>query len=108
MNEKMRWYHYLAIFWGGGFLVNALPHFMSGISGHPFQSPFATPPGEGLSSAKVNVTWAIFNFFVAYLLLVTCAKFKLTRTSHILTFSSGGVAIAYLLAYSFGRFYGGA
>jgi hypothetical protein len=32
------------------FLTNAVPHFVSGVMGYPFQSPFANPPGEGLSS----------------------------------------------------------
>ncbi len=47
----MRWYHYVAYFFGGAFLANALPHLGNGISGHAFQSPFASPPGVGLSSA---------------------------------------------------------
>ena len=51
----MRWYHYVAYFFGGAFLANALPHLGNGISGHAFQSPFASPPGVGLSSATVNV-----------------------------------------------------
>ena len=54
----MRWYHYLAYFFGGAFLANALPHLGNGISGHAFQSPFASPPGVGLSSSTVNVLWA--------------------------------------------------
>ncbi len=45
----MRWYHYVAYFFGGAFLANAVPHFVNGVSGQPFQSPFAHPPGEGLS-----------------------------------------------------------
>jgi hypothetical protein len=44
----MRWYHGIAYFFGAAYLVNAIPHFVSGITGHPFQSPFATPSGEGL------------------------------------------------------------
>jgi hypothetical protein len=32
----MRWYHYLGYFMGGAFLVNAIPHFVSGVMGHPF------------------------------------------------------------------------
>jgi len=43
----MRWYHYVAYFFGGAFLANALPHLGNGISGHAFQSPFASPPGVG-------------------------------------------------------------
>ena len=47
----MRWYHYVAYFFGGAFLANALPHLGNGISGRAFQSPFASPPGVGLSSS---------------------------------------------------------
>ena len=57
----MRWYHYVAYFFGGIFLANALPHLGNGISGHAFQSPFASPPGVGLSSSVVNVVWGLFN-----------------------------------------------
>ena len=57
----MRWYHYVSFFFGGAFLANALPHLGNGISGHAFQSPFATPPGVGLSSSTVNVLWGLFN-----------------------------------------------
>ena len=46
-----RWYHDVAYVFGGMFLMNAVPHLGNGVSGHPFQSPFATPPGEGLSSS---------------------------------------------------------
>lgn len=57
----MEWLHYLAYFGGGAFLTNAIPHFVSGVMGRPFQSPFAKPPGEGLSSSTVNVLWGAFN-----------------------------------------------
>ena len=59
-----RWYHYIAYFFGGAFLANTIPHLVSGISGSPFQSPFASPPGEGLSSSMVNVLWGMFNLIV--------------------------------------------
>jgi hypothetical protein len=65
----MRWYHYIAYFFGGVFLANALPHLGNGISGHAFQSPFASPPGVGLSSSTVNVAWGLFNLAVGYLLV---------------------------------------
>src|SRR5271157_4466991 len=60
----MRWYHYVAYFFGGAFLANTLPHLGNGISGHAFQSPFASPPGVGLSSSTVNVLWGLFNLAV--------------------------------------------
>jgi hypothetical protein len=103
----MRWYHYIAYFFGGAFLVNAIPHFVSGVTGHPFQSPFAHPPGEGLSSSSVNVLWGSFNFVVAYLLLLRVGKFDLRKTTHALVFGLGALAMALMLAYAFGRFYNG-
>jgi hypothetical protein len=103
----MRWYHYIAYFFGGAFLANAIPHFVSGITGHPFQSPFAHPPGEGLSSSSVNVLWGSFNFVVAYLLLLRVGTFDLRKTVHVLVFGLGALAMALMAAYAFGRFYGG-
>jgi hypothetical protein len=38
----MQWWHQISYFFGGAFLSNAIPHFVSGVMGRPFQSPFAT------------------------------------------------------------------
>ena len=103
----MRWYHEIAYFFGGAFLVNAIPHFMSGVTGHPFQSPFATPPGEGLSSAWVNVLWGSANFVIAYLLLAKAGRFEFRRWRDAPVAGVGGLVMALMLAHSFGRFYGG-
>jgi hypothetical protein len=64
----MAWYVYVAGFFAGMFLANAVPHFVHGISGDPFPSPFAHPPGRGLSSPPVNVAWALLNLVVGYVL----------------------------------------
>jgi len=48
----MPWYFYLLEFLSGMFLANGVPHFVQGVSGAPFQSPFAKPPGVGESSAE--------------------------------------------------------
>ena len=103
----MRWYHHVAYFFGGAFLVNAIPHFVSGVTGHPFQSPFATPPGQGLSSATVNVLWGYFNLVIAYLLLCRVGKFDLRRTIHVVVAGLGMLLMALMSAYAFGRFYAG-
>lgn len=65
----MKWYHYIAAFFAGAFLANFVPHFINGVSGNAFPSPFADPPGKGLSSPLINVLWACFNLLVGYLLL---------------------------------------
>jgi hypothetical protein len=64
----MSWYHYLACFFAGAFLTNVVPHFVHGVSGDRFPTPFATPPGKGLSSPTTNVIWALANLVVGYLL----------------------------------------
>lgn len=66
--KPMKWYHYLAGFFAGVFLTNAVPHFVNGISGNAFPTPFANPPGQGLSSPLTNVLWALFNLLAGYVL----------------------------------------
>ena len=103
----MPWYHYIAYFFGSAFLVNAIPHFVSGVTGHPFQSPFAKPPGKGLSPAWVNVLWGAANLVFAYLLLGRVGIFDLRCWCHILVAGAGSLAMALMLSRAFGRFYGG-
>jgi len=103
----MRWYHYIAYFFGGVFLANAVPHLVNGISGNAFQSPFASPPGEGLSSSTINVLWGFANLTVAYLLLGRVGDFSLRKTMHVLLSGAGFLLMALRLAEIFGRFHGG-
>jgi hypothetical protein len=103
----MEWIHCVSYFFGGVFLANAIPHFVSGTMGRAFQSPFAKPPGQGLSSSTVNVLWGSFNIAVGYLLVFRVGAFDLRSTSHILATGLGVVSMALILARSFGRFHGG-
>jgi hypothetical protein len=103
----MHWSHYLAYFFGGAFLANSFPHIGNGISGRPFQSPFAKPPGKGLSSSTVNVLWGFFNLAVAYLLICHVGAFDLLYWQHVLTLGVGMLVMALSLARGFGRFHGG-
>ena len=64
----MHWYDYVGCFFAGAFLANAVPHFVHGISGDRFPTPFASPPGKGLSSSTVNMLWSLFNLVVGYIL----------------------------------------
>ncbi|MCA9638314.1 MAG: hypothetical protein KC420_19930 [Myxococcales bacterium] len=103
-----RWYHLVAYFFGGASLTNAVPHFVAGVSGRALQTPFASPPTEGLSSATVNVLWALFNLLVAYLLLVRSGRFELRRSAHAIVFALGVTLMALELARALGRLHGGA
>ena len=103
----MHWYHYVAYFFGGGFLANAIPHLVSGMMGRAFQSPFAKPPGEGLSSATVNVLWGAFNLPAGYLLICQVGDFELRNPLQVLVAGLGALLIALVSARGFGRFHGG-
>jgi hypothetical protein len=99
--------HYIAYFFGGAFLCNAIPHFVSGVMGHPFQSPFAKPPGQGLSSSTVNVLWGAFNFAVAYVLICRIGEFNSRSTIQVMILGLGVLLMGLMGARHFGRFHGG-
>ncbi len=103
----MRWYHDIAYSFGGAFLTNAVPHLVQGMSGNAFQSPFASPPGVGLSSATVNVLWGVFNLAVGYLLVCRVGGFDLRRSRHVLALGLGILLMGLLLARQLGRLHGG-
>ncbi len=103
----MRWYHYVAYFFGGAFLANALPHLGNGISGHAFQSPFASPPGVGLSSSTDNDLWGIFNLAIGYLLVCRVGSFDVRKTQHALVLGAGILVMSLSLAHHFGALHGG-
>jgi hypothetical protein len=103
----MNWLHLLAYFFGGAFLTNAIPHFVSGLMGRPFQTPFAKPPGEGLSSSTTNVLWGAVNIVAAYFQVVQVGAFDLRNWTHALALGSGALLIALFSARHFGRFHGG-
>jgi hypothetical protein len=54
--------HTLAEFAAGALLVNAVPHTVKGLCGERFPTPFANPPGVGLSSPTENVAWGAYYF----------------------------------------------
>jgi len=103
----MNWLHLVSYFFGGAFATNAIPHFVSGTMGRAFQSPFASPPGKGLSSSTVNVLWGFFNAGIAYLLVVQVGEFHLRSCLHILSFGLGVLLISIFSARIFGQFHGG-
>ena len=103
----MNWLHDASYFFGGAFLANAVPHVVSGVMGRPFQSPFAKPPGQGLSSSTVNVLWGFFNLVVGYVLICRVGDFDLRSTEQVVAGGLGGLLMALLMARMFGRLHGG-
>jgi hypothetical protein len=103
----MNWLHLVSYFFGGLFLANAVPHFVSGIMGKPFQTPFAKPSGKGLSSSTVNVLWGFVNFVFAYLLLLRVGYFDPRSIAGIVPFAAGALLISLFSARHFGQSHGG-
>jgi len=103
----MQWLPFISYFFGGLFLTNAIPHFVSGVMGRPFQTPFAKPPGQGLSSSTVNVLWGAFNIAVGYLLIFRVGNFDPRSTGDIIVAGCGMLLMSVIHARVFGRFHGG-
>jgi hypothetical protein len=75
--------------------------------GRPMQSPFAKPPGQGLSSSTVNVLWGFFNLVVGYVLVCRVGDFDLKDTPDVAALGLGVLLLSLMLARQFGRFNGG-
>ena len=103
----MNWIWLVSYFFAGVFAANAVPHYVAGIMGRSFQSPFANPPGKGLSSSRVNILWGFFNAVIAYVLLARVGDFHSRMSSHVLAFGLGVLFISLNLARHFGQFHGG-
>ena len=99
----MAWYAYRDYLVAGIFLANGVPHFVHGVSGSKFQSPFASPPGVGESSPLVNVIWGLVNFFIGFVLVFGVGDFTLGLTLDVLMGALGALLAAVALARYFGR-----
>jgi hypothetical protein len=104
----MPWHNVAAYFFGGAFLANFTPHFIAGVSGRPFHTPFATPPFRGLSSPVVNILYALFNLAVAYALLVVVGSVEPRRVAHFAIAAAGFGLASVGIARSVAKLRGGA
>jgi len=98
----VNWYDYIACFFAGMFLANVVPHFVHGISGDRFPTPFAKPPGRGLSSPTVNVVWALLNLAVGYLLF-RLGKISSGNELALVAFFAGIAVLSIVSSISFTR-----
>jgi hypothetical protein len=98
----VNWYSYIACFFAGVFFANVVPHFVHGISGDRFPTPFAHPPGKGLSSPTVNVVWALLNLVVGYILF-RVGRVSSGGDSALLIFFAGMAAISMMMSVQFAK-----
>ena len=102
----MKWYHYLMCFFGGAFIANFFPHFVNGISGRMFPTPFNAlfgqpAPPVGLSPATVNVAWALANLAVGYVLLRYGRFFEVKSWAITLVVFAGFAVMSLMLGSTF-------
>ncbi len=98
----MNWHNYIACFFSGMFLANTVPHFVYGVSGDRFPTPFAKPPGKGLSSPTLNVVWALFNLLLGYVLFRIGSPSS-ENTLSLFIFFAGIAVMSVMLSMSFTR-----
>lgn len=99
----MLWFHFVAYFFAGAFFANFVPHFISGVLGRKFPTPFASPPFRGLSSSRVNVLYGMCNLAFAYLLLLHVGDFEPRSPLHAGVFWLGLTLWALMIARSLAR-----
>jgi hypothetical protein len=98
----MPWYFYLAWFFAGAFLTNSIPHLAQGLSGNRFQTPFASPPGVGESSAVLNIIWGFANVAAGGVLLHACFPAELSPLLCLVALI-GAVAMGLRLSMHFSK-----
>jgi hypothetical protein len=76
---------------------------VQGISGHWFQTPFASPPGVGESPPVVNVLWGFLNLAVGFEFLFAFAPKGADVIVEWACVGLGALLIALFLAWRFGR-----
>jgi len=95
--------HLVAWFFAGGLAINTLPHLIAGLQGRAFQSPFAKPPGIGLSSPLTNVLWGFVNLALSWALFTRVGEFDIADAAHAGAAAAGGLFSGLFLAVHFGR-----
>jgi hypothetical protein len=99
----MPWYFYLLEFLSGLFLANGVPHFVQGVCGHRFQSPFGSPPGVGESSPMSNAIWGFANLAGGFVLLWFFGPRGDEAGIGWIVVGAGALAMAVMLSAHFGR-----
>ncbi len=103
-NQTITFLDYILFFLAGALLANGVPHFVQGISGNKFPTPFARFYGTKESPAIVNVIWGWLNFAVGAWLLHAFSPVRMPpATEPCITAAFGALAMAVYLAWRFGK-----
>ncbi|MCQ2000521.1 hypothetical protein [Arthrobacter zhaoxinii] len=86
-------------FLAGILLANAIPHGINAVQGRKFPTPFANPPGVGLSGPMANAVWSALNAAGGTALLGRSPQGARERIPML----AGALAMSFFLAHYFGR-----
>ena len=92
----MKWYSYIGYFFAGMLLANVVPHFVMGITGQEFQTPFANP-----SSPTANVLWGFLNLIAGYIIIIALGGLDLKFNMKTAVTALGALTLAIMLSFAF-------
>jgi len=92
------WIAYIAHFIAAAFLTDGIPHFVNGVSGRPFRTPFAK-----LGSPTANVVWGWVNFLIAFLLFANIGPLYIGSLGDTIFVAVGMLVTGIVLARIFER-----
>lgn len=99
----MPWIAYIVHFIAALFMTNGLPHFVSGVCGRSFRTPFARMSASRVSSPEVNVVWGWANFVVAFLLFANVGPLYIGTPGDTIFVVAGVLLAGIVLARIFER-----
>jgi len=103
-NQTITFLDHILYFIAGALMANGLPHFVQGICGNRFMTPFALWQGAKQSSALVNVAWGWINFAIGAWLLHYFSPVRIpAATEPCIMAGIGALAMAVYLAWRFGE-----
>jgi len=95
------WIAYIVHFIAAVFLTNGIPHFVNGVSGRPFRTPFARLGSSNLSSPEINVIWGWLNFLIAFLLFANIGPLYIGTPGDTIFVAAGMLVTGIILARIF-------
>lgn len=93
---------FIAAFFAGAFLCNAIPHLAAGLQGQSFPTPFAKPRGIGNSPPLLNFLWGALNTALGGYLLAIALE-GLSDVAAWILVGLGALALGTHLSLHFGR-----
>lgn len=97
----MPWIAYIVHFIAAAFMTNGIPHFVAGVSGRPFRTPFVRMSSTRLSSPEINVIWGWLNFLIAFLLFANIGPLYIGTLGDTIFLAAGVLVTGVLLARIF-------